>query len=96
MIVFRDACRMEPEKFKNVTNGMDHRRWLSQINPASGRVDPGAHRRTAICTHRGPSAGSWTPYAEDAAVLDRLEEIKQLQQGDLCPAGAQRQQGRRS
>ena len=31
--VFRDACRMEPEKFKNVTNGVDHRRWLSQINP---------------------------------------------------------------
>ena len=31
--VFRDACRMEPEKFKNVTNGIDHRRWLAQINP---------------------------------------------------------------
>ena len=31
--VFRDACAMEPEKFKNVTNGVDHRRWLSQINP---------------------------------------------------------------
>ena len=25
--VFRDACNMEPDKFKNVTNGIDHRRW---------------------------------------------------------------------
>ena len=31
--VFREACKMEPHKFKNVTNGIDHRRWLSQINP---------------------------------------------------------------
>lgn len=31
--VFRDACGMEPDKFKNVTNGVDHRRWISQINP---------------------------------------------------------------
>ena len=31
--VFKDACGMEPEKFRNVTNGVDHRRWLSQSNP---------------------------------------------------------------
>ena len=31
--VFKDACGMEPEKFQNVTNGIDHRRWLSEINP---------------------------------------------------------------
>ncbi len=31
--VFRDACAMEPDKFRNVTNGVDHRRWISQINP---------------------------------------------------------------
>src|SRR5699024_3324775 len=30
--VFREACQMEPAKFKNVTNGIDHRRWLSQSN----------------------------------------------------------------
>ena len=26
--VFRDAYGMEPWKFRNVTNGIDHRRWL--------------------------------------------------------------------
>ena len=31
--VFRWQYQMEPEKFKNVTNGIDHRRWLAQINP---------------------------------------------------------------
>lgn len=31
--VFRDAYQAQPGKFKNVTNGIDHRRWLSQINP---------------------------------------------------------------
>ena len=31
--VFREACQMEPAKFKNVTNGIDHRRWLAQSNP---------------------------------------------------------------
>ncbi len=31
--VFHDAYLRQPDQFKNVTNGIDHRRWLSQINP---------------------------------------------------------------
>ena len=31
--LFRDVCEFEPEKFTYITNGIDHRRWLSQINP---------------------------------------------------------------
>ncbi len=31
--VFHDAYRRDPKKFLNVTNGIDHRRWLAQINP---------------------------------------------------------------
>ena len=30
---FHDVYVQTPEKFKNVTNGIDHRRWLSEINP---------------------------------------------------------------
>nr|MCR5825106.1 glycogen/starch/alpha-glucan family phosphorylase [Oscillospiraceae bacterium] len=31
--VFVDACHLDPDKFKNVTNGIDHRRWLAEVNP---------------------------------------------------------------
>ncbi|NCC68372.1 MAG: glycogen/starch/alpha-glucan family phosphorylase, partial [Clostridia bacterium] len=31
--LFRDIYFLAPGKFTNVTNGVDHRRWLSQINP---------------------------------------------------------------
>lgn len=31
--LFRDIYSISPEKFTNVTNGVDHRRWLAQINP---------------------------------------------------------------
>ena len=31
--VFRDFHSVTPDKFKNVTNGIAHRRWLCQSNP---------------------------------------------------------------
>jgi starch phosphorylase len=31
--LFRDVCSLRPDRFTYVTNGIDHRRWLSQINP---------------------------------------------------------------
>lgn len=32
--VFADYFRMHPDKFTNVTNGITHRRWVCQANPA--------------------------------------------------------------
>jgi starch phosphorylase len=32
--IFNDEAAIMPRKFTNVTNGVDHRRWLAQINPA--------------------------------------------------------------
>ena len=89
--VFRDACNMEPDKFKNVTNGIDHRRWLAQINPGLDslirELTGGDGYLTAPQKLRELEA-----YADDAAVLARFEEIKR--QNKLTFAKfAKRQQG---
>jgi starch phosphorylase len=73
--VFKYACLLNPDKFINVTNGIDHRRWLAQINP-------GLHG--LLCELIGDGyltqpekLGDPIRYAEDASVLQRLHEIKQ-------------------
>jgi len=73
--VFHSAYTMEPDKFKNVTNGIDHRRWLSEINPGLDSL---------ICELTGGKDYLLRPntlekldaYADDKSVLNRLEEIK--------------------
>ncbi|MBQ3134758.1 MAG: glycogen/starch/alpha-glucan phosphorylase [Oscillospiraceae bacterium] len=74
--VFRDACALEPDKFKNVTNGIDHRRWLSEINPRLDKL---------ICSCTGGKDYLLKPdtllglekYRDDKAVLAELDAIKQ-------------------
>ncbi len=74
--VFRDACAIEPDKFKNVTNGIDHRRWLSEINPRLDKL---------ICSCTGGKDYLLRPnallglekYRDDKAVLAELDAIKQ-------------------
>ncbi len=72
--LFRDACRMEPDKFKNVTNGIDHRRWVPQINPG---LDSLIRDLTGegYLTHP-QELKKLEQYAGDKAVLQRLEDIK--------------------
>ena len=88
--VFRDAAGMEPEKFKNVTNGIDHRRWLSEINPGLDSL----LRETVgekYLTH-ADTLIELEKYANDAAVLKRIEQIKQENKRNFA-AWAKRQQG---
>ena len=89
--VFRDACNMEPDKFKNVTNGIDHRRWLAQINPGLDSLIRDLTGGDAYLT-APQKLRELEAYADDATVLARFEEIKQ--QNKLTFAKfAKRQQG---
>ena len=89
--VFRWQCEMEPQKFQNVTNGIDHRRWLGQINP---RLDG---LIADLCGGRGyllhpEELKKLDAFAADGAVLARLDEIKRANKADFT-AYVKRTQG---
>ena len=74
--VFKNACTMEPWKFQNVTNGIDHRRWLSEINPELDSLIRELTGGDAYLLH--PTAlEKLDAYADDKTVLERLAKIKQ-------------------
>ncbi len=80
--VFADYYRMHPEKFTNVTNGITHRRWVSQANP----------RLAAFITDL--IGDKWLKdadrlqdlqkYMGDRQTLKRLAEIKHANKVDLA------------
>ena len=73
--LFRDICEIKPELFTYVTNGIDHRRWLAQINP---------ELHSLICDLLGSDAYLTQPelldglakHATDKAVQERFNSIK--------------------
>ena len=73
--LFRDLCSLRPDHFTYVTNGIDHRRWLAQINP-------GLHG--LVCELLGGEEYLTEPerlselmkYADDAEVRRRMLAIK--------------------
>ena len=88
--VFREAAEMEPEKFKNVTNGIDHRRWLSEINPGLDAL-----LKETVGTQyltRADAMAGLEKYADDASVLQRMEIIKRDNK-ERFAIWAKRQQG---
>jgi len=73
--VFRDEAAMNPDKLISITNGIDHRRWLSQINPALDSL---------ICELIGDGYRTKPErlielknYLDDKTILHRLGEIKE-------------------
>ncbi|MBQ2780376.1 MAG: glycogen/starch/alpha-glucan family phosphorylase, partial [Clostridia bacterium] len=72
--VFHDAYTVTPYKFKNVTNGIAHRRWLCQANPAlskfiSERIGDG------FVLDAG-ELENLRPYADDPASLKEFAAVK--------------------
>ena len=73
--LFKDICSIRPERFTHVTNGIDHRRWLAQINP-------GLHG--LICELLGSDdyltkperLGELRAFSSDSEVRRRVQEIK--------------------
>ena len=72
--VFHNFYKKDPEKFRNVTNGIAHRRWLCYSNPGlSSLLDE------CIGTDYKKTPEKLTDflkYENDASVLERLEKIK--------------------
>ena len=73
--LFKDAYAMTPEKFQNVTNGIDHRRWLSEINPGLDHLIIELTGSDAYLT-KPLELKKLEEHADDTVVLDRLGHIK--------------------
>ena len=80
--IFHDFYDFSKEKFSNVTNGIAHRRWLNQSNPELSAL-------ISDCIGGGfdkePSKlNEFRKFENDASVLKRLDEIKQLKKNQLA------------
>ncbi len=87
--VFHDYYRLTPEKFTNVTNGIAHRRWLNQSNPALA-----AYLTKLIgkgFTGNADELQRLREFADDKAVLKQLEAIKRGNKERFAKTVAQKQ-----
>ena len=73
--VFHDAYLQTPDKFTNVTNGIDHRRWLAQVNPKLDSLIQEVTGSDSYLLHP-ETIRDFEKAADDKTVLARLEAIK--------------------
>lgn len=72
--VFKDFFTVMPDKFKNVTNGIAHRRWLNQSNPALSDFITELIGNSYITD--ASKLQNLLKYKNDSSVLEKLAEIK--------------------
>ena len=74
--LFHDIYTIRPERFTHVTNGIDHRRWLAQINPGlHGLVTELLGGDDYLL--KPEELKKLTAFADDETVRERMNEIKQ-------------------
>ncbi len=74
--LFKDICSLRPEQFTYVTNGIDHRRWLSQINPGLDKLIKELLGGDKYLTEP-EELGKLREFASDSEVRARINKIKQ-------------------
>ena len=72
--VFKDFYQVMPQKFKNVTNGIAHRRWLNQSNPELAAFLTETIGDGYI--YDANELSKFLAYKDDKATLEKLETIK--------------------
>ena len=73
--LFKDIYSIRPERFTHVTNGIDHRRWLSQINPGLDALVKELTGGDEYLTNPEVLI-KLADYANDASVRERVLAIK--------------------
>ncbi len=72
--VFHNFYKKDPEKFRNVTNGIAHRRWLCYSNPGLASL---LDECIGPDYKKNPEKlADFLKYENDASVLERIEKIK--------------------
>ncbi len=71
---FKDYCSLNPEKFLGITNGITHRRWLMQSNPALSNL---LNEAIGDSWRKNPQElEKLLPFADDAAFRDEFAKVK--------------------
>lgn len=73
--LFKDIYSLRPQQFTHVTNGIDHRRWLSQINPGLDKLIKELLGGDKYLTEP-EELGRLKDFASDSEVRARINKIK--------------------